>query len=25
MNSDEYANIKHNFELIMKVREDLDI
>ena len=25
MNSDEYANIKHNFELILKIREDLDI
>ncbi len=25
MDSDEYANIKHNFELILKIREDLDI
>lgn len=25
MNSDEYANIKHNFELILKIREELDI
>ena len=25
MNSDEYANIKHNFDLIVKVKEDLDI
>ncbi len=25
MNSDEYANIKHNYELILKIREELDI
>ena len=25
MNSDEYANIKHNYELILKIREELEI
>ena len=25
MNSDEYANIKHNYELVLKIREELDI
>jgi len=25
MNSDEYANIKHNYELIIKIKEDFDI
>jgi len=25
MNSDEYANIKHNYELIFKIKEELDI
>ena len=25
MNSDEYANIKHNFDLVLKIRKELDI
>ena len=25
MNSDEYANIKHNYDLVLKIREELDI
>ena len=25
MNSDEYANIKHNYDLIFKIKEELDI
>ena len=25
MNSDEYANIKHNYDLVLKIKEELDI